>query len=151
MGYSPWVCKESDTTKRLSMHTCKRFIELGARKEKRKGTQRKQRLSDHSAGLTLVKERGEERGLDQQNLRLQDNPESVSAKSVGSFQAKAAHWRGVLCLTGSVCSVKELCQTLCDSMNCNPPGFSVHESFQTRILEWVAISFSSHSLRPHII
>ena len=27
-------------------------------------------------------------------------------------------------------------------MNCSPPGFSVHEIFQARILEWVAISFS---------
>ena len=34
MGYSPWVCKESDTTERLSMHICKRFIELGAREGK---------------------------------------------------------------------------------------------------------------------
>ena len=32
--------------------------------------------------------------------------------------------------------------TLCDSMDCNPPGSSVHEIFQARILEWVAISFS---------
>ena len=29
----------------------------------------------------------------------------------------------------------------CDSMDCNPPGSSVHGIFQARILEWVAISF----------
>ena len=102
VGYSPCVCKEPDTTERLSTHTCKRFIELGAHERKRKGTQKKQGLSDHSTGLTLVKERGKERGLDQQSLRLQDSSENVSAKSIGSFQAKAAHQRGVLCLTGSV-------------------------------------------------
>ena len=36
--------------------------------------------------------------------------------------------------------------TLCDPMGCNPPGSSVHEVFQARILEiflWVAISFSN--------
>ena len=27
-------------------------------------------------------------------------------------------------------------------MDCSPPGFSVHEIFQARILEWVAMSFS---------
>jgi len=28
-------------------------------------------------------------------------------------------------------------------MDCSPPGSSVHGIFQARILEWVAISFSS--------
>ena len=32
--------------------------------------------------------------------------------------------------------------TLCDPMDCSPPGSSVHEILQARILEWVAISFS---------
>ena len=36
----------------------------------------------------------------------------------------------------------------CDSMNCSPPGSSVHGISQTRILEWVAISFSRGSYRP---
>ena len=35
--------------------------------------------------------------------------------------------------------------TLCDPMDCSPPGSSVHEFFQARILEWVAISFSRGS------
>ena len=33
-------------------------------------------------------------------------------------------------------------QTLCDPMDCSPPGSSVHEILQARILEWVVISFS---------
>ena len=36
----------------------------------------------------------------------------------------------------------QLCPTLCDPVNCSPPGSSVHGSFQARILEWVAISSS---------
>ena len=32
--------------------------------------------------------------------------------------------------------------TLCDPMDCSPPGSSVHGIFQARILRWVAISFS---------
>ena len=41
-----------------------------------------------------------------------------------------------------VSEVAQLCQTLCDPMDCRPPGYSVHGIFQARILEWVAISFS---------
>ena len=33
----------------------------------------------------------------------------------------------------------------CDSVDCSPPGSSVHGIFQARILEWVAISFSQGS------
>ena len=32
--------------------------------------------------------------------------------------------------------------SLCNLMDCNPPGSSVHGIFQARIVEWVAISFS---------
>ena len=33
-------------------------------------------------------------------------------------------------------------------MDCSPPGSSVHEIFQARILEWVTISFSRGSSQP---
>ena len=33
------------------------------------------------------------------------------------------------------------CPTLCDPMNCSPPGSSVHGNFQARALEKVAISY----------
>ena len=35
------------------------------------------------------------------------------------------------------------CPTLGDSMDCSPPGSSVHGIFQARVLEWVAIAFSA--------
>ena len=47
-----------------------------------------------------------------------------------------------------VCLVAQSCLTACDSMDCHPPGSSVHGIFQTRILEWVAISSSRGSSRP---
>ena len=34
------------------------------------------------------------------------------------------------------------CPTLCNPMDCSPPGFSVHGILRSRILEWVTISFS---------
>ena len=33
----------------------------------------------------------------------------------------------------------QLCLTLCNPMDCSPPGSSVHGILQTRILEWVAM------------
>ena len=38
--------------------------------------------------------------------------------------------------------------TLCDPVDCSPPGSSVHGILQARRLEWVAISFSRGSSRP---
>ena len=41
----------------------------------------------------------------------------------------------------------QLCQILCDPMDCSPPGSSVHWILQARTLEWVAISFSKRNYR----
>ena len=40
------------------------------------------------------------------------------------------------------------CLILCDPMNCSPPGSSVREILQARILECVAISYSRGSSPP---
>ena len=45
-------------------------------------------------------------------------------------------------------SVSQLCPTLCDPMDCSPPGYSVLGTLQAGILEWVAISFSRGSSQP---
>ena len=41
--------------------------------------------------------------------------------------------------------VSQSCPTLCDPMDCSPPGSSVHGILQERILEWVATLFSRRS------
>ena len=46
------------------------------------------------------------------------------------------------------CSVAKSCPTLCDPMDCSPPGSSVHGIYQARILEWVAISSPKGSPQP---
>ena len=38
--------------------------------------------------------------------------------------------------------VAQSCPTLSDPMDCSLPGSSIHEIFQARVLEWVAIAFS---------
>ena len=47
-----------------------------------------------------------------------------------------------------LCSVAQLCLTLCNPVDCSPPGFSVHGISQARTLEWPAISFSRGSCQP---
>ena len=51
-------------------------------------------------------------------------------------------------LNNTKMQIKIQCWTLSDPMDCSPPGSSVPETFQARILEWVAISFSKGSSQP---
>ena len=48
-------------------------------------------------------------------------------------------YNGVCCV---LCLVTQSCPTLCDLIDCCPPGSSVHGILQARIMEWVAISSS---------
>ena len=48
------------------------------------------------------------------------------------------------------------CLALCDSMDCSPPGSSVHGILQARILEWVAMPssrgiFLTQGLNPSVL
>ena len=51
-------------------------------------------------------------------------------------------------VTHTCTEVAQSCPTLCDPMDCSPPGSSVHGIFQAWILEWVAVSFSRGSSWP---
>ena len=42
------------------------------------------------------------------------------------------------------------CLSLCDPMDCSPPGSSVHGILQARILEWVAMPSSRDLSNPGI-
>ena len=42
--------------------------------------------------------------------------------------------------------VPKLCSTLATTMDCSPPGFSVHGTYWARIMEWVAISSSNKNI-----
>ena len=41
-----------------------------------------------------------------------------------------------------------MCLTLCNPMDCSPPGTSLHGILRARVLKWAAISFSRGSSRP---
>ena len=44
--------------------------------------------------------------------------------------------------------VAQSCPALCDPMDCDPPGSSVHRILQVRLLEWIDITFSRGSFQP---
>ena len=54
----------------------------------------------------------------------------------------------ILCVCVWVCEVAQLCPTLCDLVDCSPPGSSLHGILQARILGWVAFPFSRGSSQP---
>ena len=72
----------------------------------------------------------------------------------GIFQARVLEWGAIAfsthvypvptkfsvpCIMKVKVLVTQLCPTLCDPMDCSPPGSSVHGILQARILEWTAI------------
>ena len=59
-------------------------------------------------------------------------------------KSEALKETGTLC----VCSVARPYLTLCNPVNYHPPGSSVHGIFESRILEWVAIFSCRGSSRP---
>ena len=62
---------------------------------------------------------------------------------IASLSYKTLQSHCVLCAKSP-----QSCLTLCDRMDCSPPGFSVHGILQARILEWVAMPFSRGSSQP---
>ena len=56
---------------------------------------------------------------------------------------RAACW--VVCVRAKLL---QSCLTLCDVVDCSPPGFSVHGILQARILEWAAELSSRGSSQP---
>ena len=78
-------------------------------------------------------------------------PPRTLCKSSRTFRdlQKATHPKVLMsfCIKGGGGSVPRSCPTLCDPMDCSPPGSSAHEILQARILKWIAISSSRGSAR----
>ena len=56
--------------------------------------------------------------------------------------------KDVACPWEEAVFIAQSCPTLCDPLDCSPPGSSVHGILQTRILQWIAIFFSRGSSQP---
>ena len=49
-------------------------------------------------------------------------------------------------VAAAAAKVCQSCLTLCDPIDGSPPGSSIHGIFQTRVLEWVASTFTTMDL-----
>ena len=61
---------------------------------------------------------------------------------INFFKCICSLWASQVALVVKKVLVTQSCPTLCDPMDCSPPGSSVHGILQARILERVAISSS---------
>ena len=77
-------------------------------------------------------------------------PAVISGLSILFHWSVCRFWCQYYAVLITVCVlVTQLCLTLCNSVDCYPPGSSVHRILQARILEnCVAIPFSKGSSRP---
>ena len=71
---------------------------------------------------------------------LKDGCKILCSWHLNSNHREKKHKTALVC----VCCA-QFCLTLCDPMAGSLPGSSVHGIFQTRILEWVTISYSKGS------
>ena len=65
-------------------------------------------------------------------------------------KSKSRRWGLPTGWTSKVCLVAQSRLTVCDAMDCNPPGSSVHGIFQARMLEWAAMPSSRGSSHARI-
>ena len=76
-------------------------------------------------------------------VRLLGTPWTAAHQAPPSMGfSRQEYWSGVPLLPAAAKSLQS-CLTLCDPIDCSPPGVPVSGILQARILEWVAISFSN--------
>ena len=71
----------------------------------------------------------------------QEEGEHLRRRESTSGGGRAPQEQGEHSLSLLLCSVTSLGLTLCDPVDCGPPGSSVHGILQARILACVAVSF----------
>ena len=64
----------------------------------------------------------------------------TAKQTINETKGQPSRWKKAL--------VAQSCPTLCDPVDCSPPGSSVHGISQVRILERTATSFSRGSSQP---
>ena len=88
----------------------------------------------------------------QSKFSLSENPCSLypdhESECYQNWRSLCVPSRHRACPRRSESEVARSCPTLCDPMDCSPPGSSVHGILQARVLEWGAIAFSRGSSWP---
>ena len=77
----------------------------------------------------------------------------MGSQRVGHDWATELNWTDIDTYNNvHACSIAQLCLTLCNPMDCSPPGSSVHGIFQARILEPTSGNdFSTQGLNPPLL
>ena len=75
-----------------------------------------------------------------------EETKALPAEGLLRLAGPAAAWRFASMRTKKK-GPAQSCLTLCNPTDCSLPGSSVHRILQVRMLEWVAIPFSSGSSR----
>ena len=84
-----------------------------------------------------------------ENWRIASSGKTHTHWSTEVFNVWWSGWKqGAFHNTYQFSSVSQSCLTLCDLMDCSPPGSSVHGILEAEILEWVAMPFSRGSSQP---
>ena len=80
-------------------------------------------------------------------LQAQYQIVQVSVRSAFLIEGYSAAAAAAAAATAAATAAKLLqsCPTLCDPMDCSPPGSPIPGILQARVLEWGAIAFSGYS------
>ena len=76
------------------------------------------------------------------NPGIKPRSPTLQVDSLPAEPYRKAKNTGVGAAAAAAAKSLQSCPTLCDPMDCSPPGSSIHGIFQARVLEWRAIAFS---------
>ena len=138
VGCSPWGHQESDTTERLHFHFSLSCIGKGNGNPLQCSCLENPRDGEAwwAAFYGVAQSRTRLKRLSSRSSSMPVWEQEVYGKLLLYFHFE---W---------VSEVTQSCPTLCDPLDCSPPGSLVHGIFQAWILEWGAISFSRGSSQP---
>ena len=128
-------------------------LQIAMKRRKVKGKGEKERHTHLNAEFQRKARRDKKAFLSDQGKEIEENNTMGKTRDLfnkiratnGTFHAMMGTMdRNGMDLTESESDseVTQSCPTLCNPMDYNLSGFSVHGIFQARVLEWVAISFS---------
>ena len=128
-------------------------LQIPEKRRQAKGKGEKEKYIHLNAEFQRTARRDKKAFLSDQNKEIEENNRIEKIRDFfkkirdtkGTFHAKMGSMkdRNGMDLTESESEVAQSCLTLCDPMDCSPPGSSVHGIFQARVLEWGAIAFSN--------
>ena len=83
-----------------------------------------------------------------QSRRSKDLKAAVRTGSGSFISSQRSSLSLRMCMYVCCAKLLQSCPSLCDPMDCSPPGSTVHGILQVRILEWVAMPSSRRSSSP---